>query len=98
MSLAAACEAMTRARVLEIRYDDFHRWVEVHAVGRTKEGNLIMRVWQTRGGSTSGEKAGWKLLRLDEVIVLGISNEPSQAPRKGYRKGDKSFAQIISQL
>lgn len=57
-----------------------------------------MRVWQLRGGSVSGERSGWKLLRLDETRGLRILDEASQAPRRDYRKGDKAISRIISQV
>jgi hypothetical protein len=44
-----------------------------------------MRVWQDCGGSVSGERAGWKLLRLDETRGLQILDEPSEAPRPQYK-------------
>jgi hypothetical protein len=57
-----------------------------------------MRVWQVRGGSVSGEPAGWKLLRLDETIGVTITSEASAAPRQGYRSGDRDMARIVCQL
>jgi hypothetical protein len=77
MYVRTACEALKTARRLEIRYDGYHRIVEVHAVGNSREGAPLMRVWQVRGGSTSGESAGWKLLRLDETRALSLLDEPS---------------------
>ena len=62
MKTQTPCEALRLRKCLEVRYDGFVRVVEVHAVGLTKEGNAVMRVWQTRGGSQSGEPVGWKLL------------------------------------
>ena len=98
MYTQAACAALKSGHCLEIRYDGFIRIVEVHAVGYTKEGNPIMRVWQISGGSGSGEPSGWKLLRLDETLGLGPIGEPSAAPRQGYRQGDKVMSRIVCQL
>lgn len=93
-----ACEALERGVLLELRYDGFSRWVEVHAVGITKDRNEIMRVWQVRGGSISGERTGWKLMRLDEASGAHITAEASHAPRPGYRKNDSAMAMIIRQV
>jgi hypothetical protein len=92
------CEALQKGKLLQLRYDGFFRVVEVHAVGNTKEGNLVMRVWQVRGGSVSGESQGWKLLRLDEAIGGQLIDENSQAPRHGYRRNDSVMITISCQL
>ncbi len=82
---------------MEVIYDGYVRAVEVHAVGETKDGNAIMRVWQVRGGSNSGERQGWKLLRLDEARGGQMIDERSQAPRPGYRRNDAAMASIACQ-
>jgi hypothetical protein len=98
MMIAAACEALRAGRVLQLRYDGYTREVEVHAVGYSEAGNAIMRVWQLRGGSQSGDRTGWKLLRLDETAGYGITDEKSQAPRGGYRRQDRAMASISCQV
>lgn len=98
MVIQSACDALQQGKVLELRYDGFSRCVEVHAVGRSKAGNLLMRAWQVSGGSTSGESVGWKLMRLDEALNAFVSSEPSLAPRPGYKSGDAAMTSIICQL
>lgn len=98
MNIQTAAEALRTKRCLEIRYDGFIRIVEVHACGYTSENHAVMRVWQVRGGSVSNELSGWKLLRLDETRGLQILDEPSQAPRRGYSRGDKAMMNIVAQV
>ncbi|WP_417711345.1 hypothetical protein [Roseibium aggregatum] len=93
-----ACDALRDGKRLELRYDGWSRVVEVHAVGDTDEGNEIMRVWQVRGGSESGERSGWKLLRLDEAFGAHVIDEKSEAPRRGYKRGDKAMRRICCQV
>ncbi|MQB08538.1 hypothetical protein FCH38_04850 [Agrobacterium tumefaciens] len=98
MVLHTPCEALRSAKCLELRYDGYVRVVEVHAVGITDEGNGIMLVWQVRGGSNSGERQGWKLMRLDETFSIHLIEEKSSAPRAGYKRGDKAMASIRCQI
>lgn len=98
MWIDTACRALRESRVLELRYDGYSRCVEVYAVGYTKTGEPMMRAWQVRGGSTSGEKVGWKLMRLTEALDAVISHETSDAPRKGYKRGDPALERIVCEL
>ena len=94
----AACDALRRARVLELRYDGYSRCVEVQAVGYSRPGHAVMRAWQVRGGSVSGERVGWKLMRLDDANAAVISDERSEAPRSGYKHGDPAMDRIVCEL
>jgi len=98
MDTHTACEALRSGRCLEIHYDGYTRIVEVHAVGYSTEGHALMRVWQVRGGSASGERAGWKLLRLDETRGHVLTSESSAAPRHGYRSTDSAMTRIVCRL
>lgn len=98
MWINQACDALHQGVVLELRYDGYARWVEVHAAGYTQDGNAVMRAWQVRGGSASGNNVGWKLMRLDEAIGAHLTNERSSAPRPGYRRNDSAMARIVCQL
>lgn len=92
------CNAIRAHNCLELQYDGFSRVVEVHAVGVSKDGIEIARVWQTRGGSNSNESTGWQLLRLDEASSADVINEKSEAPRPGYKRGDPAMSRISFQV
>lgn len=98
MWIDTACRALRERKVLELRYDGYTRSLEVHAVGYTKTGQPMMRAWQVRGGSASGEKVGWKLMRLADALGATISEEESAAPRKGYKRGDPALDRIVCEL
>lgn len=98
MLIETACDALRRRRVLELHYDGYSRAVEVHAVGYSKPGHAILRAWQVSGGSASGERVGWKLMRLDEASGAHVSDTPSQAPRLGYKRGDAAMDRIICEV
>ena len=83
---------------LRLQYDGFSRTVEVHAVGISTAGNPCMRVWQTEGGSVSGEPVGWKMMTLDKAFTVHLTDERSAAPRPGYVPNDRGMTQIFAQL
>jgi hypothetical protein len=98
MSVHTACEALRSGHVLELIYDGYSRFVEVHDVGFTEDDNPIMRAWQVRGGIGNSEPIGWKLLRLDEASEAIVTHQRSLAPREGYsRKRENSPWERLSQ-
>lgn len=98
MSKDAAVLALEEGVCLELRYDGFSRLVEVHAVGTSRTGHLCMRVYQVSGGSVSGERSGWKMMLIDKTFSAHLSSTRSQAPRPGYRKGDRDMLTIYREL
>lgn len=90
-------QAITEMRVLELRYHGYSRIVEPHAYGRDKDGDEILRCYQTSGGSESGESVGWKLLKVREVFSLHLAEETFVA-RPEYRRSDKAMTYVFSQL
>lgn len=91
----AALESGVRLR---LQYDGYSRIVEVHAVGVSTAGNTCMRVFQTAGGSVSGERFGWKMMVLDKAFTMHMTEEVSEAPRQGYAKNDRGMSEIFAQL
>jgi len=96
--LTQACEAIAKSRCLALTYAGHDRVVEVHVAGYTSQGEPLMRAWQVRGGSESGEPVGWKTFDLHRVTVLGLSPERSGAPRDGYQRIDPAIHRIVCQV
>jgi hypothetical protein len=97
MLIDAAKDALRQGKVLELRHAGLGRFVEVHAVGYSREGHPVMRCWQI-GTSTKRERSGWRLIRLDEGATAHIGAEASAAPRPGYKPGDQHIERIMVEL
>jgi hypothetical protein len=90
-------QAIKEKKLLELRYHGYARTVEPHAYGRDKGGDEILRCYQTSGGSESGEREGWKLLKVRDVISLHLINGEFSI-RRDYKRNDKAMERIIEQL
>jgi len=91
------CDAISGKQVLELRYHSYSRIVEPHAYGRDKAGDEILRCYQTSGGSESGERTGWKVLKVRDVFMPTLTKE-NFTPRPDYRRGDKAMVHMFCQV
>ncbi|HXS05331.1 MAG TPA: hypothetical protein VN723_00970 [Rhizomicrobium sp.] len=98
MHWTTAKDAIDKAVCLELIYDGLMRLVEVHAVGESTAGHAVMRVWQVEGGSNTKSGLGWRLLRLDEVRSVTLTSRSSNAPRAGYKRGDRDMRVVFAEL
>lgn len=90
-------KAVEERKVLAFDYDDKPRLVEPHAVGVNAKGQLVLRAFQVTGDSATSSTA-WKLFTVDKMINTIVAGLTSQAPRPGYKAGDRAMAKIIAQL
>ena len=90
-------DAITHRRTLELRYHGFSRTIEPYAYGRDKGGDEILRCYQIAGGSESGERSGWKLLKVADVFAIH-EQEGSFVPRPEYRRNDKAMDFFFCQV
>lgn len=91
--------AIQNRTCLRIFYNPGERLIEPHAFGRGKDGQLLLRAYQVSGASASGEHEHWKLFRVDRIDTLSPDSTPSEAPREGYKPGDKAMkGGIISEI
>ena len=94
---AEIADAIASQRHLELRYHDYNRIVEPHAYGRDKGGYEILRCFQLSGGSESGQRTGWKLLKVTDIyFVHGLEDKFQLRP--DYKKNDKAMEYIFCQL
>ena len=79
-------------------FQGLKRAVEVQPIGKSESGKTLIRIWQTCGVGQSKQSVGWKLLSLDGSSDLAIVDEASEAPRNGYKTGDRAMAEIVAEL
>ncbi len=92
-------DAITRRITIRIDYPPGVRLVEPHCLGESKEGNLLLRAFQTEGASASGEHINWKLFRLDRADSVELTGDHFDGPRPEYNPDDKAMkGRIISRL
>ena len=92
-------EAINSRTVLEVNYEPGVRFVEPHCLGRSKDGNLLLRAFQTSGASESGEHFNWKLFRVDKLKFATPTNDNFPGPRPEYNPDDKAMkGGIIARL
>ena len=93
---AEIVNAIAEKRIVELRYHGYARIVEPHAYGRDKNGDEVLRCYQVSGGSDSGERTGWKLLKVSEVYSSDVLKQHF-AVRNDFRRGDKAMQHIFAQ-
>jgi len=98
MFLETAVRALQEAKCLNLSYDGYERLVEVHLIGRDKNDQPIMLVWQISGGSATGERVGWKALRLQDARNAELIEIASQAPRSGYSRQNNAIKTVTHYL
>lgn len=93
-------EAIKRRTALLVTYSGEVRPIEPHAIGKTRSGDTVIRVWQMAGGSVGGSPVpGWRLMRLDRIDQLEPVDSPSRAPRPEYNpNGDPAMTEILARV
>ena len=86
--------AIREKKVIRFYYEGGYRFAEPHCYGVSKDGNELLRAYQTGGYSESGNPVGWKLLRLVELSNLSIMEDSFAGPRPQYNPKDKAMASI----
>lgn len=79
-------------------YDGYPRIVEPHSLGRGDKG-LLLRCYQTGGGSSKGNILGWRLFLVTKIVQLRLLGKHFIQAESGYQRNDKAMKfGIIAQL
>ena len=93
------CAAITTRTLLSFLYDGLPRVVIPCALGEHKStGRLLLRSYQVRGTTESGNLPLWRLYDVTRISRLEVLDETFEKPPTGYRRGDRSFRTIVCQL
>ena len=92
------CDAIRNRCILKFTYHDHPRVVEPHAYGLSHADNKVIRCYQVDGTSRSGRARGWRLMKVDEIKSLTVTEEHFVGPRRGYRRGDEDMSTIFCEL
>jgi len=92
------CEAIQNMHLLSFNYKNHKRVVEPHTHGISTTGNECMRCYQISGDSSSGKVPGWKMMTIDKITDLSLSQVKFSEPRPKYKKGDKHMTTIFCEL
>lgn len=89
--LSEIVNAIHNKSLIEIDYTAGNRVVEPHAIGRSKDGEILFRAYQRSGASESGKTEYWKLFRLDRTLAIHDTQMQFSGPRPQYNPNDPAM-------
>lgn len=92
------CEAIKSKRTLCLNYGGGARVVEPHCYGVSRNGEELLRAYQTSGHSNSGESSGWKLFTVREISNIQLGASEFSGSRPLYNSKDPVMESIYSAL
>ena len=69
------CNAIKSKQLIQFNYEDGARIVEPYCFGLSKNDKEILRAYQVKGYSKSGNPVGWKLFNASKIKNIKINNE-----------------------
>lgn len=87
--------AMANKKCLSLIYDGLHRIVEPHTYGiYRRTGDILLRAYQVAGDSNFNEDTPWRVFILGKMAKVQIVDLATQAPREGYKSGNRGISKI----
>jgi hypothetical protein len=84
--------------VVRILYQGGIREVEPYVYGRSQAGEELLRAYQLRGVSRSGQTAGWKMFRVEDISSVSVTFETFTPSRAGYDPVDTVITFVNCQI
>ena len=69
------CSAIQSRKMIQFNYDDSIRVAEPYCYGKSKTDNEVLRAFQVKGESKSGNPVGWKLFGASKMKNVRVTNE-----------------------
>ena len=69
------CSAIQSKKMIQFNYEDSNRVAEPYCYGKSKTGNEVLRAFQVKGESKSGNPVGWKLFRASKIKNVAVTEE-----------------------
>jgi len=91
--ISASVRAM---KVMTLIYSGHKRIVEPYSYGLTSLGNAVLRCYQVKGGSVSGQSQGWKLMKTALIGKMIVEDIDFEGTREGYNPNDSMMKTIFA--
>jgi hypothetical protein len=75
MTYPVLCDAIRLRHVVRFLYHGGVREVEPYVYGRDANGRELLRAFQLRGASRSGETSGWKTFHVEDMASVAVTFE-----------------------
>jgi hypothetical protein len=82
------CEAIRERRLATFTYNDWNRVVEIYSHGFNGHRREVIRGYQVRGGSKSGETIGWKFFDVQLIDDFELLSTSFTGERSGHADAD----------
>ncbi len=92
------CDAIAEGRLLRFRYSALVRIVEPYSHGFNLKRREVLRGFQIRGGSQSGEEIGWKFFLVERMTDVAVLSSSFRNARPGSAEAANELIIIHCQM
>jgi hypothetical protein len=69
------CSAIQSKKMIQFNYKDSTRVAEPYCYGESKTGDKVLRAFQVKGESESGNPVGWKLFMASKIKNVAVTDK-----------------------